>query len=42
MNKNTNPDNDALDPQEEYWRSEDPDEEDKPYFPPEESKPPHY
>ena len=35
-------DDDALDPSEEYWKKQNPDEEDQPYFPPEESKPPHY
>ena len=42
MNEKNNPDNDALDPSEEYWREENPDEEGQAYFPFEESNPPHY
>ncbi len=42
MNEKINPDNDALDPSDEYWREQKPDEEDKSYFPFEESRPPHY
>ena len=42
MTKKTNPDNDSLDPLDEYWREQNSDEDDKPYFPFEESKPPHY
>ena len=42
MNEKINPDNDSLDPSDEYWREQDPDEEDGSYFPFEESKPPHY
>ncbi|KGG14887.1 MULTISPECIES: hypothetical protein [unclassified Prochlorococcus] len=42
MNEKINPDNEALDPSDEYWRQQSSDEEDEPYFPPEESKPPHY
>ena len=42
MNEKINPDNDSLDPSDEYWREQNPDEEDKPYFTLEGSKPPHY
>ena len=42
MNEKVNPDNDSLDPSEEYWREQNPDEEDEPYFPSKESRPPHY
>ena len=42
MNEKTNPHNESLDPVEEYWRQQNPDEEDEPYFPTKESKPPHY
>ena len=42
MAKKTNPDNDALDPSEEYFKKQSQDEEDQPYFPLEESLPPHY
>ncbi len=37
-----NADNDVLDPSEEYWREQNPDEEDEPFFPPDQSQPPHY
>ena len=37
-----NPDDDSYDEVEERLRDIDPDEEDLAYFPPEESKPPHY
>ncbi len=37
-----NYDNDSYDEAEENFRNIEPDEEDKPYFPPEDSKPPHY
>ena len=44
MNANMPPKNDSLDPSEEYFKEKDqaPDEDDQPYFPLEESKPPHY
>ncbi len=42
MNSRIIYDNDGLDPSEEYWREINPDHVDEPYFPPEESKPPHY
>ena len=44
MREKINPDNDAQDPAEEYFIEKDlvHDEDDQPYFPPEESKPPHY
>ena len=44
MREKINPDNDAQDPAEEYFKEKDffIDEEAQPYFPPEESKPPHY
>jgi len=35
-------DEDSFEEAEEILRDIDPDEEDRPYFPPEESKPPHY
>ena len=35
-------DDDSYDEVEEDLRKRDPDEEDRAYFPPEESKPPHY
>ena len=35
-------DDDSYDELEEDFRKRDPDEEDRAYFPPEESKPPHY
>ncbi len=37
-----NVDDDSYDEMEELLKEIDPDEEDQPYFPPEESKPPHY
>ena len=37
-----NVDDDSYEEVEENIRGIDPDEEDRPYFPPEESKPPHY
>ena len=37
-----NVDDDSYDAVEEHLREEDPDEEDRAYFPPEESQPPHY
>ena len=37
-----NVDDDSYDEVEEQLRERDPDEEDRAYFPPEESKPPHY
>ncbi len=42
MNKQINSENNALDPSYEFWREQNPDEEDEPYFPIEESQPPHY
>ena len=42
MDKKANPDNDALDLSEEHFRNQSQDESDEPYFPLEESKPPHY
>ena len=44
MNKKRSPENDLLDPSDEYFkeRSEYLPEEDEPYFPLEESQPPHY
>ncbi len=44
MKEKINPDNDGLDPSEEYSRKKDhsTNENDPPYFPVEESKPPHY
>ena len=38
----SNFDDDSFDEVEEELRKRDPDEEDRVYFPPEESKPPHY
>ncbi len=35
-------DNGEIESYEEYWREQDPEEEEQPYFPFEESKPPHY
>ena len=35
-------DNDGLDPSEEYFRKKKKDNDDETYFPPEESEPPHY
>ena len=40
MGKERNYDNDGLDPSEEYFREKKKDND--PYFPPEESEPPHY
>ena len=37
-----NVDDDSYDEVEEHLREQDPDEEDRAYFPPEESQPPHY
>tara|TARA_Y100001968_G_C18949600_1_gene522567 strand:+ start:318 stop:452 length:135 start_codon:yes stop_codon:yes gene_type:complete len=44
MNKKRSPKNDSLAPFEEYFKkkSKSLTEEDEPYFPLEESKPPHY
>ena len=42
MDKKINPDNDALDPSDEYFKNQSQDEEDQSYFPLEESPPPHY
>ena len=42
MNEKINPDKNAFDLSEVYWRDQYPEEEEEPYFPPEESKPPHY
>ncbi len=42
MKERINPDDDSFDPSEEYWREQNPDEENMPYFPIEETKPPHY
>ena len=44
MKEKINPDNDGLDPSEEYFitKNDNNDEQDQPYFPVEESKPPHY
>ncbi len=42
MSRKINPENDAFDPSEEYWREQTNEEEDELYFPLEESKPPHY
>ena len=42
MKDKFNPDDDVLDLSEEYWREQNPDEEDEPYFPLNESQPPHY
>ncbi len=39
---NRNVDDDSYDEVEEELRKSDPDEEDRPYFPLEESHPPHY
>ncbi len=39
---NRSVDDDSYDEVEEHLRESDPDEEDRAYFPPEESKPPHY
>jgi len=42
MKKEINSENNSLDSLYEFWREQKPDEEDEPYFPIEESKPPHY
>jgi len=42
MNEKTTTENDSLNHSEEYWREESPFEENEPYFPLEEAKPPHY
>ncbi len=42
MKEEINFDDDGTTSSEEYWRQLNPDEEDKPYFPLEESVPPHY
>ncbi len=42
MNTKTNYEKYELDPFEEYWREQNAEDEDEPYFPIEESKPPHY
>ena len=42
MKENISLNNEALDHSEEYWIEYFIDDEDKPYFPLEESKPPHY
>ena len=41
-NSDRNFDDDSFDEVEEHFKQRDPDEEDRAYFPPEESKPPHY
>ena len=41
-NSDRNFDDDSFDEIEEHIKKQDPDEEDRYYFPPEESKPPHY
>ena len=42
MERETNYDNDGLDPSEEYLRNEKKGNDEETYFPPEESVPPHY
>ena len=44
MNKKINPDNDAFDPSEEYFRKDNDsyENESEEYFPENTSKPPHY
>ena len=42
LNSDRNFDNDSYDEIEEDFMKSDPDDEDSAYFPPEESKPPHY
>jgi len=41
-NSDRNFDDDSFDEVEEHLRGQDPNEEDRAYFPPEDSKPPHY
>ena len=41
-NSHTKVDDDSFDEVEEDFRKRDPNEEDRAYFPPEESEPPHY
>ena len=42
IDKESNYDNDGLDPSEEYFRKKEKGNDDDTYFPPEESEPPHY
>ena len=42
MERESNYDNDGLDPSEEYFRKKKKGEDEDTYFPPEESEPPHY
>ena len=42
MERESNYDNDGLDPSEEYFRKKKIDNDGETYFPPEESAPPHY
>ena len=42
MKDKINPDNDGLDPSEEYFQKKDDTYENEVYFPEETSKPPHY
>ena len=42
MGKESDYDNDGLDPSEEYFRKKEKGNDDDTYFPPEESEPPHY
>ena len=42
MNEKTNPENDSLNYYEEYWKEGNTFDENEPYFPLEEAKPPHY
>ncbi len=44
MRKKIHHDNDPQDASQEYFLDKDgiPDEDDRPYFPPEDSRPPHY
>ena len=42
MEKESNYDNDGLDPSEEYFGKKNKGSDDDEYFPPEESEPPHY
>ena len=39
---NRNVDDESYDEVEQHFREDDPDEEDRVYFPPKESQPPHY